>query len=207
MANGRRCLPHRQTMLLRLGNWAPVPGWHWARKATWPAGSKTASGNWGCVVKMAVWSVSPVPTHAFAAWPWTANTCMPSPRRPSAPRQSLPLTAATMKYACWPVVPKCCRQGKSACRSRSITTVAASRPMVSSTRQRSRKAPHRWWCSSTAGQPQPVIPCSTRVSSIGPSAALPWPTSTTGAAPAMVGNTARHCTSAGARAMWPMPAR
>lgn len=126
---------------------------------------------------------------------------------PISPRQSLPLTAATMKYACWPVVPKCCRQGKSACRSRSTTTVAASRPMVSSTRQRSRKAPHRWWCSSTAGQPQPVIPCSTRVSSIGPSAALPWPTSTTGAAPAMVGNTARHCTSAGARAMWPMPAR
>lgn len=84
MATGRRCLPRLPTMLLRPGNWVPVPGWHWGRKAIWRVGSKTASGNWGCVTPMGAWSVSPVATRAFAAWPWTAITFMPLPPRPSA---------------------------------------------------------------------------------------------------------------------------
>lgn len=72
--------------------------------------------------------------------------------------------------------PRYCRQGKSAFRSRFTMAVTASGPTDSSTRQRTRKAPRRWWCSSTAGRPRPVIRCSSLASSTGPSAALPWPT-------------------------------
>ncbi|MNC49540.1 hypothetical protein D3C75_987270 [compost metagenome] len=176
MAAGRPCLPSPRTTLRHPGNWAPVPGWRWGHKAIWPAGSKTASGNWGCVLPMAAWSVSPAPTHVFAAWPWMPNTCTRLPPRRSARRRSSPSPAATTRSAYWPVAPKCCRQGISACRSRSTTTVTVIAPTASSTRQPGRKVPRRWCCSSMAARLRPVIPCSTHASSTGPNAASPSPT-------------------------------
>lgn len=52
MAAGRPCLPSPRTTLRRRQLGAST-GWRWGRKAIWPAGAKTASGNWGCVLPMA----------------------------------------------------------------------------------------------------------------------------------------------------------